>query len=415
MGTPRNEHTASISELNARLFEKERIEQYLRAEVSELWGHINRYEKDPFLRIYLKLTSKFSTMAQRAFSSWPNRTLTTTKDASNSPVSLETPCDVLLVLPTDKIEIGGLVSATKLMKELLLDGFSTRSVSLSHDPSGNEENEIIFVQKIEEAGDSKLIIACGAETVHFVQGYANKKLTKSVLLMQGPDPYFTPKFDDSITFLQNISKFDLVIAFSPYLQELATFWGAQNVVTAILGPDSEIFKLNDSVIRQHQIVVPCRYGNEKGLKVLLPTLPYLQKLGWKIVGFGDLPELSMARFFDDFVGRLSETETSKLFQCSKLIIDPSWIEGLGLTTIEAAKCGCIPIIQKRGGFEGLFEQRNLPFIEISNFLNPQIVLDAVEQSQNQLTPKRVSDRVSTINWMNGADIAKKEIIKLTNK
>jgi glycosyltransferase involved in cell wall biosynthesis len=412
METPSPHGEVSIPELKARLHEKDRVEQFLRAEVKELWFYIKNFENDPFLKLYLKIKTGIAKKILSVFKFAKKTIQSPDLDKSANLRKINERCEILLVLPSDKIEIGGLVSATKFINELSAEGYSVKKVSLSHDPSANLTNDIDVVKNIDELVQSKLVLACGAETVRFVQDYAHKHNNKSILLMQGPDPFFTPKFEDSRYFLENLSKFNSVIAYSPYLEKLARFWGAVNVTTAVFGPDEKVFALNNLVPRLNQIVVPCRFPTEKGIRILLPSLSKLRQLGWKLIGFGDLPDLAMSNYFDDFVGRITPTEASRLFQESKIIIDPSLIEGLGLTTLEAAKCGCIPIIQKRGGFEDLFESNKLPFIEIDNFLNPQLLLDAVNQSQVALNPLLVNERVSEINWNTGLRIAKNEIKQL---
>ena len=412
METPSPHGEVSISELKARLHEKDRIEQFLRAEVKELWFYIKNFENDPFLKLYLKIKTGIAKKILSVFKFAKKTIQSPDLDKSANLRKINERCEILLVLPSDKIEIGGLVSAIKFINELSTEGYSVKKVSLSHDPSANLTDDIDVVKSIDELVQSKLILACGAETVRFVQDYAHKHNNKSILLMQGPDPFFTPKFEDSRYFLENLSKFNSVIAYSPYLAKLARFWGAVNVTTAVFGPDEKVFVLNNLVPRLNQIVVPCRFPTEKGIRILLPSLSKLRQSGWKLIGFGDLPDLAMSNYFDDFVGRITPTETSRLFQESKIIIDPSLIEGLGLTTLEAAKCGCVPIIQKRGGFEDMFESNKLPFIEIDNFLNPQLLLDAVNQSQVALNPLLVNERVSEINWNNGLRIAKNEIKQL---
>lgn len=415
METPKSQAEPSISELKARLFENERVEEYLRAEVKELWIHIRNFERDPFLRIYLKVKRGFKKILIRFFHLIKNFVVKPTHDRPEQLSSINVFYDILLVLPSDKIEIGGLVSATKFVEELSLEGYSVKNVSLTHDPTASKSTNVEVVSSVEEVGKAKLVLACGAETVKFVEKYSLKNNSKSILLMQGPDPYFTPKVTDSINFLDSISRFNLVISYSPYLEKLARFWGAENVTTAVFGPDEKVFVFNNVLPRRKQIVVPCRYGTEKGIRILLPTLSKLRQQGWTVIGFGDLPDLAMAVYFDDFVGRISPAETSQLFQESQISIDPSLIEGLGLTTLEAAKCGCVPIIQKRGGFEGMFGTNKLPFIEIENFLNPQVVIDAVNKSQIDLNPQLVNQRVSEISWSRGLEIAKKEIRNLLTK
>lgn len=415
MDEPNIDELASVSELKARLYEKERVENYLRSEVVELWNHINEINRVPFLNAYLNLVSLLRFILRKIlktlylFPKSGNRNKLPIQSISALNI------DILLVLPTDKIEIGGLVSATKLVKQLGSYGFKIGILTLNHDPSVNLKNDGDFITSINDVASVKLTICSGAETIRFVKDYAKKSKTKTLLLMQGPDPFFTPKFEDASDYLTYLSQFDCVLTFSPYLTKLAKFWGAKKMVNATLGPESNIFKLDLTVKKQKQIVVPCRFGVEKGLRFLIPTLNELRSMGWSLVGFGDLPDLSMAKYFDNFLGRITPEETSLLFQQSMILIDPSIVEGLGLSTLESARCGCIPIIQKRGGFEGLFEVGKEPFIEIINFLDPEVIMQAVQKAQSELSPDLVNSRVSHINWNNGFEVAKGEISKLLSQ
>lgn len=415
MDDPNIDELDSVSELKARLYEKERVENYLRSEVAELWKHINELSSVPFLNTYLKLVSGLRFILRKLF-----RTSYAVKRNSNQnrlPIQSKSPLnmDILLVLPTDKIEIGGLVSATKLVKQLGNSGFNIGILALNHDPTVNLKNDRDFITSINDVASAKLIICSGAETIRFVKNYVKSSETKTLLLMQGPDPFFTPNFEDASEYLTYLPQFDCVLTFSPYLTKLAKFWGARKIVNATLGPESNIFKLDLSVKKQKQIVIPCRFGVEKGLRFLIPTLKEIRNVGWTLIGFGDLPDLSMAKYFDNFLGRITPEETSLLFQQSMILIDPSLVEGLGLSTLESARCGCIPIIQKRGGFEGLFEIGKEPFIEIINFLDPEVIIKAVQKAQSELSPNLVSSRVSHINWNTGFEVAKKEISKLLSQ
>ena len=412
MDKPNIGELASVSELKARLYEKERVENYLRSEVAELWNHVNELNRVPFLKTYLKLVSALRPIVRKILKALYS--IKKSENQTNLPIQSvkSSNIDILLVLPTNKIEIGGLVSATKLVKQLGRSGFKIGILCLNRDPSVNLKSDSDFIASINEVASTKLIICSGAETIGFVKNYVKNSKTKTLLLMQGPDPFFTPKFEDASDYLMYFSKFDSVLTVSPYLKKLATYWGAKKIVNATLGPDSNIFMLDLKVKKLKQIVVPCRFGVEKGLRFLIPTLKELRNNGWTLIGFGDLPDLSMASYFDNFLGRISSEETSLLFKQSMILIDPSIVEGLGLSTLESARCGCIPIIQKRGGFEGLFEIGKEPFIEIVNFLDPEVVVQAVHKAQTKLSPTLVSSRASIIDWNNGYEVAKEEISEL---
>jgi hypothetical protein len=182
MDEPNIDQSASMSELKARLFEKDRVEKYLRAEVEELWTHINDLNKLPFLALHLKIVSLLRFFVRKVKQVLLPTKKSKTQNQVLKPVTKVLSADILLVLPTDKIEIGGLVSATKLVKQLGNFGFSIKILSLNHDPTGQIETDSDFISSIPESFKTRLVISSGAETIKFVQDYAKKYGTKSLLL-----------------------------------------------------------------------------------------------------------------------------------------------------------------------------------------------------------------------------------------
>jgi glycosyltransferase involved in cell wall biosynthesis len=112
---------------------------------------------------------------------------------------------------------------------------------------------------------------------------------------------------------------------------------------------------------------------------VIPIISHLRNQGWTIIGFGELPDLTMAREFDDFLGRIAKNELGNLLRRSRILLDPSLIEGLGLLALEAAACGCVPIINSRNSYQGLFDSGFQPFVEIKNYLDPQLIIDKITQ------------------------------------
>jgi hypothetical protein len=98
-----------ISELKARLFEKERIEAYLRSEVAELWKVIKVIQEFPLYGLYLKISKLYSKLNRIADTS----KVTQNVDSSLSEIGSAQIFDVLFIVPSNKLEIGGIVSARK--------------------------------------------------------------------------------------------------------------------------------------------------------------------------------------------------------------------------------------------------------------------------------------------------------------
>ena len=55
-----------ISELKARLFEKERIEEYLRSEVKELWKVIKVIQDFPLYSLYIRIANLYSKVVNKS-------------------------------------------------------------------------------------------------------------------------------------------------------------------------------------------------------------------------------------------------------------------------------------------------------------------------------------------------------------
>jgi len=128
--------------------------------------------------------------------------------------------------------------------------------------------------------------------------------------------------------------------------------GVSNIETIYFGPDENIFYDNFD-IRDNLIIIPCREQEMKGTSLVVPLIQVLKGQGWKVIGYGDLKDPLIVSLFDEFKGRISRKEVAKLMQRSKILLDFSVFEGLGLTPIEASMCGCFPIISYRGGIQSL--------------------------------------------------------------
>jgi hypothetical protein len=51
--------------------------------------------------------------------------------------------------------------------------------------------------------------------------------------------------------------------------------------------------------------------------------------------------------------------------------------------LEAAACGCVPVINSRNSYEGLIDSTFKPFVEIPNFLNPEIIIDTINKIEKE--------------------------------
>jgi glycosyltransferase involved in cell wall biosynthesis len=402
------ENKNQISDLKARLFEKERIEEYLRAEVKELWKEIRVVQDFPLYSIYVRVANLYSKVVKKS-KKIKNSDNTIVEKYVNDDVK---DFDVLFIVPSNKLEIGGITSAYELAHYLNAMSLSAKVHALSVDPS-EKSNQISINRDQLENANFKLIVVCGSEAANFVD---QEKMTfgrRIVLFMQGPDQYFEMNWVSASRFTNLISKSDLVIAISPYVASIALFYGAKKILTAPFGIDKDIF-FADNNKKEKIVLVPCRANRDKGTHLVIPLINHLRKEGWKIIGFGELPDLNMAGEFDDFLGRITKSELGNWLRRSKILLDPSLIEGLGLIPLEAAACGCVPIINSRNSYQGLFNSNFKPFVEVPNYLDPQLIMDTIIQIDKDNNYDAYSKSVLELDMnsgLNNSYLAIKELLR----
>ena len=398
------------NQIISELSELKRIEKFLRAEVAELWAHIREIETLPFYTAWLRIARKIRKSTSKRVVSDNKSNLDNHVYSTNLRNA-----DYLFIFSSDSHEIGGLKTAGRLAFDLRdFNSMDVRGLPLYHNPTSENENNF-FIKKSDLNDETKLdcIVACGSDTLEKSFELREKYNAKLVLLMMGLDHIFAPTWKESENFLRAIRESDLVICLSPHLAEQAKIYGAKKIKLAPLGFNSDDFFYTGQS-KKNKILVPCRTSVEKGLKVLLPAISLIRAQGWEVIGFGDLQDHSQANVFDKFLGRIDAYTLNSELQDAKFLIDPSWIEGLGLVALEAAACGVMPIISSRGDYRNLFIQDDLPFLEIDNFINPQKVLKVLSENQNTLIQLNIASRVSGLTWKKGSEIARTSLIDLIN-
>jgi len=401
MEKPDEENEASI--LKARLYEKQRIEEFLRAEIKELWMAIETSQASPLYRIYLFVIRirKFSKVKLKLFRKILFKIIFPTKRQFIDDISVNDRdfYECIFVIPSNKIESGGLQSALELANFISSKGKSVKVVYLNHDPTGLN-SDLVVNKSVAKNYVCNIVIVCGSEANDFISTNNKIKYEKSMLFMQGPDLYFDSDWNRCLRFMHSLESSDLTIAISPYMAKISKFYGAKNIVTVPIGLDQTNFYFSNAS-RNNTIVIPCRSNSEKGTRLIIPLIPKLRNLGWNVIGFGDLPDFRMAGNFDDFLGRISREQLGKILRESKILLDPSMIEGLGLTPLESAACGCVPIIGTRNSYNGLFPKDQKPYIEIPNFLDPDEVVRTIEEVKNSNYSELFSNYVLSIDWKSG--------------
>jgi hypothetical protein len=134
-------------------------------------------------------------------------------ESSNSEVRKELFCDIIFVIPTNKIELGGLKSSFELANYIADRGLSVKIVYLNHDPTGVHSEMAVNKSNAKNLA-CKLVVVCGSEASEYLTSNESFKFSKSVLFMQGPDHYFESDWSRSLKFINMLEKSDLTFTLS---------------------------------------------------------------------------------------------------------------------------------------------------------------------------------------------------------
>jgi len=272
--------------------------------------------------------------------------------------------DTLFIQLSNNKEIGGIAQLDSIYEELKKSSLKVHSIYINHDfaVSASSEEKYVELEDIVSYQVKKIIFS-GLESFSLIKKYNNLASAKLINYLQGPDYLFPGNENQYELFKKSITTVNTVIAQSPYLADLAKYVGGINIETITLGPKESVF-FDSKKNKEKVLVISTRKDPDKGLRYALPALENIRNDGWKVIGFGDLADPTLAQYFDEHLGRVNQNKLAELFQTAALILDLSSYEGLGLTALEAGLCGVRPIVSKKGGIESLEDFKDeLIFIE----------------------------------------------------
>ena len=96
-------------------------------------------------------------------------------------------------------------------------------------------------------------------------------------------------FDNGANFgrtLKHLSKIDLAICNSPYVEQLAHTFGVANTCVVPLGPDTDRFFRDEKIQKTNKVLISSRLNADKATVLSIPLAISLLKLGYQVETFG---------------------------------------------------------------------------------------------------------------------------------
>lgn len=245
-------------------------------------------------------------------------------------------------------------------------------------------------------------------------GYINKKRQPYLIALRGTDvPGFNPRLKllDSI-FFRNYSKIiwnksSKVIANSEGLRKLAKNTWNRKIDVIYNGIDTVLFKPSNTEYKEIRLIIAARLIQRKGISYLIKAMPRILEVNSNvkldIIGEGPLMhslksltiKLKLTKNIN-FLGYIKHEDLPNYYQKAKILILPSFFEGMSNTVLEAMASGLAIISTDTGGTKELLKNNGIIIkkkssIDISNavikLINDKKKLDLYCKNSRKLAEK----------------------------
>jgi glycosyltransferase involved in cell wall biosynthesis len=255
----------------------------------------------------------------------------------------------LILIPSLQDNSGGSRLVVELFEQLWRAGRTARIL-----PSvGGVKTSLAWTPVSEhQTRGSKIdnVISTGAGTFADSHRLSANFKSKKILFFQGPEMFFENGGHFKAT-LDHLSKIDLAICNSPYIEQLARTFEVKSTIVIPLGPDIDRYYRDERSQKTNKVLISSRSNIDKATVLSIPLAISFLNLGYKVETFGFTIDAYKQVKGIKHHGHVSPMEMNRLMNESKFLIDTSIFEGLGLTPLEALAAHCIPVVTRKGGLE----------------------------------------------------------------
>lgn len=267
--------------------------------------------------------------------------------------------DVLFVLPTTNPRYGGVWFVCMLISSLIAAGkrvgvfveeehHAAWSRPFGFEPWSRPKDLWEFV------ASCGCVVGTGDSTLPMMQTIAAHFHCPDVVLLQGMEAGF--RSGRNVRTFRTYQSLRRVLCVSDALADYIRLLNpTADVVSLSSGPDPLAFYPRTAQRVPRTIAIALNRIPEKGTSQAIEIALLLKERGFTLTFFGwDKDAFDIPADLGNSIEKTDRDILADLFSRTEFLIDHSFSEGLGLLPLEAAFCGCIPIIAPHGGPEYIF-------------------------------------------------------------
>ena len=296
--------------------------------------------------------------------------------------------DFLILIPSLDDHSGGSKMVIALFEQLWRSGRTARLLSTIRDIHRNSAWSPAS-ERLVKKSQFPNVITTGSGTFENGTNQSTRFNAKKILFFQGPEMFF----DNGAYFgrtLKHLSKTDLAICNSPYVEQLARTFGVSNTCVVPLGPDTDRFFRDEKIQKTNKVLISSRLNADKATVLSIPLAISFLNLGYQVETFGFTTDALKLVPGIKHHGQISPTEMNRLMNESKYLIDTSIFEGLGLTPLEALRAHCIPVVTRKGGLESVKPPKDWMVWLESPYITQEALSEVINEAERH-TPRKQED------------------------
>jgi glycosyltransferase involved in cell wall biosynthesis len=197
--------------------------------------------------------------------------------------------------------------------------------------------------------DGNVIFATAYETAFWVNGYGARK-GRGFYLIQSYESWSGPDERVRQSWLLPLRK----VVISQWLMNIARGYGEEDRTDYIpIGLDFSRFRITAPIDQRNtpRVGMLAHLNENKGTKDGISALEMVRAEvpGLQATLFGSHPRNAEIPEWVEYVRQPSQERLVDLYNSCQVFLNPSWMEGWGLTAAEAMACGCALVSTANGG------------------------------------------------------------------